>query len=128
MTERERLEKLITEFTENVSARQLHNADFDGKFADYLLQNGIICLPCKVGDIITALWDVPTTSKHVPYLAEVKEFRQSKRNGEVICTVRVEPIEYRGRIKEYSVSEFGKLLFFSYDEAAKALKERENNA
>lgn len=79
-------------------------------------------LPCKIGDIITALWDVPTTSKYVPYLAEVKEFRQSKRNGEVICIVRVEPIEYRGRIKEYSVSEFGKLLFFSYDEAAKALK------
>ncbi len=80
-------------------------------------------VPCKVGDIITALWDVPTTSKYVPYLAEVKEFRQSKRNGEVVCTVSVEPIEYRGRRKEYRVNEFGKLLFFSYDEAAKSLKD-----
>lgn len=119
MSERERLVELIkTTLFENIGK----SVNLAKNIADYLLQNGVIVPPCKVGDIITALWDVPTTSKYVPYLAEVKEFRQSKRNGEVVCTVSVEPIEYRGRRKEYRVNEFGKLLFFSYDEAAKALK------
>lgn len=41
MTERKRLIELIEQYTENITARELHKAEFDEKFADYLLQNGL---------------------------------------------------------------------------------------
>lgn len=42
MTERERLIELLDDYTEGLSARDLHKADFAKKFADYLLANGVI--------------------------------------------------------------------------------------
>lgn len=45
MTERERLIELIGNYTEDKSARDMHSAKFEGQFADYLLENGVITLP-----------------------------------------------------------------------------------
>ena len=42
MTERERLIELIGNYTEDKSARDMHSAEFDEQFADYLLANGVI--------------------------------------------------------------------------------------
>lgn len=41
---REKMIGLIDEYTENLSARDLHKADFNEKFADYLLQNGVVII------------------------------------------------------------------------------------
>lgn len=52
MTERERLIELIGDYTEDKSARDIHSAEFDEQFADYLLANGVILSPVKVGDTV----------------------------------------------------------------------------
>lgn len=49
---RGRLIKLINEYTENITARELHSADFDEKFADFLLANAVVVPSCKVGDTV----------------------------------------------------------------------------
>ncbi len=52
MTESERLTALVDDYTESISARELHEADFAEKFADHLLQNGVIVPPCRVGGVV----------------------------------------------------------------------------
>lgn len=47
---RDRLIELIDEYTELLSARDIHQADFAEEFADHLLAAGVIVPPCKVGD------------------------------------------------------------------------------
>ena len=42
MTDRERLIELIDNYTEPLSARDLHKADFAENFAAYLLANGVV--------------------------------------------------------------------------------------
>lgn len=92
------------------------------EFADYLLEHGVIVPPCKVGDMLFALWSVPTESKYVIYAAEVVEIRTSKRNCRETTTFLLEPLSYRGRCKEYRIDDFGKLVFTNKEEAEKALK------
>ena len=79
-------------------------------------------LPCKIGDWVYALWDVPTEYKYVIYCAEVKEIRHSVRNCRATTTYGLEPIEYRGRIKEYRDDDFGKTVFLTNEEAEAALR------
>ena len=57
MTERERLIELIGDYTEDKSARDIHLAEFEEQFADYLLANGVIVLPIKVGDTVYYIRD-----------------------------------------------------------------------
>lgn len=47
---RDKLIELIDGYTDPLSARDIHNADFAEKFADYLLAEGVIAPPCKAGD------------------------------------------------------------------------------
>lgn len=83
-----------------------------------------VVFPCKVGDWVYALWSVPTNYKYVIYCAEVKEIRIAKRNCRLTTTYFLEPIEYRGRRKEYKDDDFGNLVFLTREEAEQALKER----
>lgn len=84
----------------------------------------LVVLPCKVGDFVYALWDVPTEYKYVIYCAEIKEICMSVRNYRLTITYRLEPIEYRGRRKEYRSEDFGKTVFLTCKEAEAALKKR----
>ena len=56
---------------------------------------------CKVGDFVYALWEAPVKLKYIIYCAEVKEIRISIRNCRLTTTYMLEPIDYRGRIREY---------------------------
>ena len=47
---RDKLIEMIADYTDTITARELHSAEFDEKFADHLLANGVIVPPCKVGD------------------------------------------------------------------------------
>lgn len=82
----------------------------------------LLVLPCKVGDWVYALWSVPTAARYVIYCAEVKEICYSVRNCRLTTTYRLEPIEYRGRRKEYFAEDFGKTVFLNREEAEEALK------
>jgi hypothetical protein len=100
-------------------------ADVLSKLVDYedAEKRGLLVrLPCKVGDIVYALWSVPTPTKYVTYLAEVKEIRIAKRASRTMLSVLIEPVEFRGRRKEYFADDFGKLVFRTEEEAEAALK------
>ena len=116
MTERERLIEMLNDWG---------NMENDGikaeSIADYLLANGVIVPPCKVGDVV--------------YYVE----------GEMICKGRIDKIEYnlytephmwieveyrspivgtqitRGRVDLF----WNKIIFLTREEAEKALKECE---
>lgn len=72
------------------------------KLADYLLEHGVIVLPCKVGD---TLYCESAIKGHVTYL-------------------KAPDIEWIFENREI----FGKEIFLTREEAEKALKERGNNA
>ena len=91
-------------------------------------EEGRLCMtPCKVGDLVYALWSVPTNYKYVIYCAEVKEIRIAMRNCRLTTTYFLEPIEYRGHRKEYRDDDFGNLVFPTQEEAEAALAERKMN-
>lgn len=69
--------------------------------ADYLLEHGVIVLPCKVGDILCC---ESVIKGHITYF-EAPDLEWIVENREL----------------------FGKEIFFSGEEAEKALKEREQN-
>ncbi len=55
MNERERLIKLISDMRLAAKGTLGGMNEPDAWYADYLLEHGVICPPCKVGDIIYAL-------------------------------------------------------------------------
>lgn len=92
MTDRERLIDLIVESkrTEPDTGR------FTDYLADYLLEHGVIVLPCKVGDILCC---ESAIKGHIQYF-EAPDLAWIVENKEL----------------------FGKEIFFSGEEAEKALK------
>lgn len=93
--------------------RELVQAEKDGR---------LVAPPCKVGDWVYCLWDVPTDYKYVIYCAEVKEIKISMRDCRLTTTYLMEPIEYRGRRKEYRDDDLGKTVFLTCEEAEAALE------
>ena len=81
------------------------------KLADYLLANGVIVPPCKVGDEIYYLF--PQQGIQRAFVRRI----QIGKYGVAICT------KYGATL----ISEIGKTVFLTREEAEKALKERENN-
>lgn len=97
MTDKERLIDLMQTsgwniFTDSASREQC---------ADYLLEHGVIVLPCKVGDILCC---ESAIKGHIKYF-EVPDLAWIVENKEL----------------------FGKEIFFSGEEAEKALKEYKTN-
>ena len=96
--------------------------------AEHLLENGVIVPPCMVGDTVYALWSVPTETKYIVYCAEVKKISQYKKNCQLTTFFELEPIEFRGRRKEYQIDDFGKTVFLTRESAEQALKGGADNA
>ena len=113
MNQRDRLKELIQHVQ--------YMGGLEERLADYLLENGVIVPPCKVENIVYALWDVPTVQRQIIYCSEIVEIRICKRNCRQTVVFLVEPIEYIGRRREYRLEDFGKTLFFTREEAEKAL-------
>lgn len=85
-------------------------------------ENRLVVLPCKVGDIVWALWNVPTSPRYVIYQAEVKAFGVGAKRFGSNLSVWLEPVDFRGRRKEYLKNDFGKTVFLTREEAEKALE------
>ena len=110
MTDRERLIELLEdtlhEWESDVSVQTLT------EIAEHLIENGVIVPPCKVGDIC---WFI--------------------RNNKIIkTTVEKIVLKEKGRLYlklscnslyETSCRSIGKTVFFTYEEAEQALKERD---
>ena len=135
MTERERLTKLISEAEDKYPTIPLVNGckpEFKYFLADYLLANGAICPPCKVGDTVYAI--VETTCEDIDFVHTVCEFYNEEH--EDLCTLPKGKCPYKYIIQKYSVkpmnllhfsAKFGKTVFLSRDLAEKALAERSKN-
>lgn len=155
MTERDRLIKLIEEGTriaydkslEEVRRIVKENHHFNSAtdrtvsiseiVADFLLSNGVIVPPVKVGDIVY----IDNAPHNVVYIAIEEDgisycakydcdeyecckecpFAKEISFGEVIMC---EGNEYH----EFTASDIGKTVFLTREEAEKALEEREENA
>ena len=113
MTERERLIELI----------HAYDGDNDGDFADYLLANGVIVPPCKVGDKFYRVETYCTEGGYsdkpiIPYSST--------------CENCCEKCDGRKRIDEHTFDSplqilnleksFGKYVFLTKEEAEQALK------
>lgn len=141
MTARERLIELIGSkvceaYDSNCDEWQPHSCEkcyandcSIGDLADYLLANGVLCTPCKVGDTVYAI--VETTCEDIDFVHTVCEFYNEEH--EDLCTLPKGKCPYKYIIQKYSVypmnllhfsENFGKTVFHSRKLAEKALAER----
>ena len=141
MTERERLIELLMQGDIAAAKQGVFNCCMCRReaetIADYLLENGVIVPPVKMGDIVY-IDNAPHNVVHITieedgisYCAKYdcdeyeccKEcpFAKEISFGEVIMC---EGNEYH----EFTASDIGKTVFLTREEAEKALKEREENA
>ena len=129
MTDRERLIRLMQEASQNKSD-YAGNIGL-GQIADYLLEHGVIVPPCKVGDTYYTIQKYcntdPFDTKKEPVMpwdcenyccrndCSFKEYRVDEH--------RFDTVGFILNAKE----KIGKSIFFTREEAERALKERENN-
>lgn len=100
MTDRERLTALLMAGAGDCLGKG--GALNCSRIADYLLEHGVIVLPCKAGD---TLYCESAIKGHITYL-KAPDLEWIFENREI----------------------FGKDIFLTREEAEQALKERENNA
>lgn len=108
---RERLIRLLQEA--EGQAAYYDGDDAYGVAADYLLDNGVIVPPVKVGQAVHIL---PKHAKVI--ILTAVEWILQDRDG-IVCSTG----DY-----EFDTTDIGKTVFFTYAEAEAALKARENNA
>ena len=112
MTDRERLIDLIREAKKHTKNA---NSDLERNmiFSFYFLEHGVIVLPCKVGDRVYRPSDCLGVVQFVIISFNIYE-------SEMFFTDDSENIIY--------LSDIGKTVFLTREEAERALKECENNA
>ena len=108
MTDRERLIDLMIE----AKRTEPETGSFTDYLADYLLEHGVIVPPCKVGDMVYRPSDCLGVVQFVIISFNIYE-------SEMFFTDDSENIIY--------LSDIGKTVFLTSEEAERALKERENN-
>ena len=124
--QRERLVELLNEATFGVNTQTLADhlkKETIEKVADYLIANNVVVLPCKVGDTVYV-----TIGRLLPHIAECKV---------IAVTHHIFSLEDYRKAFSFSVvaknsktpntfidTDIGKRVFFSREEAEKALAER----
>ncbi len=106
---RDRLIELLDDYMGNEFSKN------DG-LADYLLANGVIVPPCKVGDV---LW-IPSVNLNKVYSKVVKEILIQEKDDEVGMYVYAS-------FAYFPFENIGKTVFLTREEAEQALKERATN-
>ena len=108
MTDRERLIDLMID----AKRTEPETGSFTDYLADYLLEHGVIVPPCKVGDRVYRPSDCLGVVQFVIISFNIYE-------SEMLFTDDSENIIY--------LSDIGKTVFLTREEAERALKERKNN-
>ena len=116
MTDRDRLIELIKKGVD--ISRNVTGLFSWGDVADYLLANGVIVPPCKVGDMV---YLIPTYNGK-PYCGITEDKVQM-----IGVTSRGVHIKARNHHDHNKMYVLGKSVFLTKEEAEKALKEREDN-
>ena len=100
------LEKAIVYAEENYNGKY-QNGKYCGLMANYLLSNGVIVLPCKVGDTVWIVGEYRGV-----YSATVRTMFFSHSGVEMVRTTKC----------DIPFHDFGKVAFFTREEAEKALE------
>lgn len=109
MTERERLIELL-----NVDMSGSNGA-WDEELAEYLLDNGVVVLPCKLDDTVFV---IPTKENN---RTEVTPMRCLGFNlGKPYCTASC--FDEKNKLYQPSFEQFGKTVFLTEAQAKKALE------
>lgn len=111
---RDRLIELIRESI-NGCARTLA-----GVIADYLLENGVIVPPCKVGDTVYEFFDVPGFYSITELTVENITVGVNPKK----CVLYTKSKKSNSRYRFFDDS-FGKTLFFTREEAERALRKED---
>ena len=123
MTERDRLKNLLNEaFIKSDDNFGVPNIE---QVTDYLVANGVIALPCKVGD--TLYYYSPDYGTILPYFVESINISYLGDEGEH-CIYTFETNCLHGDelmdSTDFEFDEIGKTVFLTREEAEEALKER----
>ena len=110
--ERKRLVKLIQDSVDGCAE------NWARVIADYLIENGVIVPPCKVGDTVYVLGD------EYFWEAEVVGWSYFVDKHTVLQNTLYYMLKGEERIHYFEVDDIGKTVFFSKAEAEYALKNR----
>lgn len=115
MTMRERLIELLKNAPRNTRA-------FYGQYADYLLENGVIVPPCKVGDTVWYLNKHPHIAlfQNSVYKAEVVRIVTTHLGTSIVIQIKSE-----GCCEIPDISDWGKTVFLTKEEAEQALRKED---
>ncbi len=114
MTERERLKELLLDAADEAQYMCIEDMDANS-VADYLLSNGVIVPPCKVGDTLY----LPISHRVIAY-----EVSTIKFDGSILRIVTRNKLSNIQRT--IWSQDVGETIFLTKEEAEKALKERED--
>ena len=129
MTDRERLIELMIE----AKRTDLETGSFTDYLADYLLEHGVIVLPCKVGDTVYIKGNpVKISFLHIENeITYCVQFDCEKLDC-FSCPFYEDEVSWEGEHDcgtygyiEFTESDIGKTVFLTREEAEKALKERD---
>lgn len=101
------------------------------QLADYLLANGVIVPPCKVGDTVWIRWGFQDTKKEIyPVRVYALRFDTKKNNMRLCVTGTFEITAYGGWFTHNYMGTFpwdsvGKTLFLTREEAERALRKED---
>lgn len=117
---RDKLIELVKKADETVCGFDIYG-DF-GRLADELLANGVIVPPCKIGDTAW-VYNQSTGKIYENVVVCLKVVGTSRYKN----TIRVEYHNAHGEssCRKFQWAQIGKQVFFTKEEAERALKERE---
>ena len=115
---RDRLIKLIKQAKHSWSLSTMVNCDFETWIANYLLVNGVIVPPCKVGDTVYELYDMQGCCG----IAEHIVTNVAISINPTKCVVYTKNKQYEKSKDIFYDDKFGITLFFTREEAEKVLE------
>ena len=124
MTERERLIELLrTGMNKHEATIENYVKPTADYLADYLLENGVIVPPCKVGRVIYYHFQFRNKSI-LPFTrrAKVKKIYCSNSKMHFVVDVELIDAKEKGIMKSFDFADFGKTVFLTKEEAEQALK------
>lgn len=126
---KERLVEIIHQMFCDAEMLEAYNVKGANALADYLLANGVIVPPCKVGDEV---WFIEKEGYHFPRISHgyVQHFDVREMRGLGLTrNLAIQPIDtLEDRLYFFMFEWVGDSVFLTREEAEAKLKERENNA
>ncbi len=107
---RDRLIELLEKAAKEMDCPQMDEV------ADFLLANGVVVLPCKVGDILYVISQTKDR-RILPFINQYEVTSITIKKKSIIVYHEMD-----GYIKTFKQTDFGKTVFLTKEEAEKALE------